>query len=83
MGLGEYVVYASLFPDGDIYDVTELSICQGMLECQAFRQLGPDCCKVWLHFGNPDAANRRQRYQPANESAGAKKGKGKKARRRR
>ena len=77
--MGQFVVYACLFPDGQIYDVTELSVCQGMLDSAAFRQLGPDCCKVWLHFGNPDAANRRQRYQPPNESSG-RKGKGKKAR---
>ncbi|KAL3150637.1 hypothetical protein ABBQ32_000438 [Trebouxia sp. C0010 RCD-2024] len=82
MGGGVYVVYACLFPDGHVYDVSELSICQGMLDSAAFRQLGADCCKVWLHFGNPEAANRRQRYQPPNESSGGRK-KGKKTRRRR
>ena len=82
VGGGDYVVYACLFPDGQIYDVTEASVCQGMLDTAVFRQLGPDCHQVWLHFGNPEAANRRQRYQPPNESAGGRK-KGKKARRRR
>ena len=75
IGGGEYVVYACLWPDGQIYDLTEQSICQGMLDTAVFRQLGPDCHQVWLHFNNPEAANRRQRYQPRNESAGQKKSK--------
>lgn len=71
-GFGDYVVYASLFPDGTIYDVTELSVCQGMLNSAAFRQLGSDCCKVWLHFGDPEASKQRQRHQAPNETGGRK-----------
>lgn len=82
MGGGECVVYACLWPDGQIYDVTEQCICQGMLDSAVFRQLGPDCHHVWLHFSNPEAANRRQRYQPPDQSAGGRK-KSKKAPRRR
>ncbi len=81
---GELVIYACLHPDGAIYDVTELSVCQGMLDSGAFRQLGVDCCKVWLHFGNPDAARQRQRYQaPQEPPAGGRKNKRPKGRRRR
>ncbi len=71
-GRGYLVVYACLFPDGTIYDVTEMSVCQGMLSSAAFRQLGPDCCKVWLHFSNPEAGRQRQRHQPPHEAAGGR-----------
>ncbi|KAA6423225.1 MAG: hypothetical protein FRX49_07212, partial [Trebouxia sp. A1-2] len=81
---GELVIYACLHPDGAIYDVTELSVCQGMLDSGAFRQLGVDCCKVWLHFGNPDTTRQRQRYQPAHDfPTGNRKNKRAKGRRRR
>lgn len=92
----EYTVYACLHPDGDIYEVTELATCQGMLNSTVFQQLGADCCKVWLTF-NPQTSHRdrqkqrqqerhterqaRHQQQGTNDSAGRKKGrKGRKRR---
>ena len=62
----ELLVYACLHPEGDIYDVTELATCQGMLDSQTFRQLGVDCCKIWLTF-NPQTTHQERRKQQRHE----------------
>lgn len=65
----EYVVYACLQPDGEIFDVTELATCQGMLRSQAFRLQGADCCKVWLTFNPQQTQREKQQHRQQDRHA--------------
>lgn len=82
-GSYEVIIYACLGPTGEIYDVTESSVCHGMLQSAAFRQLGPDSCKVWLSFGPPDSTRHRGKQKVQQETAGGRKNRRQKGRRRR
>lgn len=63
----EYVVYACLHPDGDVYELTEGAKCQGLLDSETFLSSRADCCKVWFTFGPQTTHKDRQKQQQQDQ----------------
>lgn len=67
--MSEYVAFGCLHPDGQIFNVTTLAECQGMLSERMMSQPGhePDACRVWLTFPRNPSPQRDRHQQRQQE----------------